>query len=127
MSGGEAKRAALAAALISAPGVLIADDPATSLDTALKYAVWNTLRVYADAGAAVLTVTNDVEILSATSVADRVIVMDQGRVVAMGESVDEVIWDVIRPGPQPYRGLNEALTSARARGCCSTKHANGSS
>ncbi len=49
-------RAALAAALLPSPAVLIADEPVTLLDIETAYAVWTTLRRYADAGAAILVI-----------------------------------------------------------------------
>ena len=39
-SGGPIQRAALAAALLPAPRVLVADEPAASLDTGTAYGVW---------------------------------------------------------------------------------------
>ncbi|UPK75004.1 ATP-binding cassette domain-containing protein [Nocardioidaceae bacterium SCSIO 66511] len=96
VSAGEAKRAALAAALLTAPAVLLVDEPSAALDFELKYAVWETLREYADAGAAVLAVTNDVAILAATCVADQLVVMDNGRVFSTGSSVDALGWPDVR-------------------------------
>ncbi|WP_026402991.1 ATP-binding cassette domain-containing protein [Actinomadura rifamycini] len=83
-SGGQIQRAALAAALLPAPDVLIADEAAASLDLETAYEVWKTLRAYADGGAAVLAVTHDVPMLTATRVADRVVLMRAGGVAATG-------------------------------------------
>ncbi|TDC53895.1 ABC transporter ATP-binding protein [Actinomadura sp. KC345] len=83
-SGGQIQRAALAAALLPSPGVLIADEPAGSLDTETAYGVWTTLRRYADAGAAVLVITHDVPMLTATRVADQLVLMRHGKVAAAG-------------------------------------------
>ncbi|MFB4312082.1 ATP-binding cassette domain-containing protein [Actinomadura sp. GTD37] len=83
-SGGQIQRAALAAALLPAPGILIADEPAGSLDVDTAYAVWTTLRRYADAGAAVLVITHDVPMLTATRVADRMVLMRGGKAVVTG-------------------------------------------
>ncbi|WP_254715517.1 ATP-binding cassette domain-containing protein [Actinomadura sp. NAK00032] len=84
-SGGQIQRAALAAALLPEPRVLIADEPTASLDMETAYGVWVTLRRYADAGAAVLVITHDVPMLTATRVADRVALMREGRVIATGD------------------------------------------
>ncbi|MEV6560301.1 ATP-binding cassette domain-containing protein [Nocardia sp. NPDC051756] len=43
-SGGQIQRAALAAALLPAPPILIADGPTNSLDQETAYAVWKSLR-----------------------------------------------------------------------------------
>jgi peptide/nickel transport system ATP-binding protein len=47
--------------------------------------VWVTLRRYADAGAAVLVITHDVPMLTATKVADHVALMRGGKVIATGD------------------------------------------
>ncbi|GAA4524939.1 ATP-binding cassette domain-containing protein [Amycolatopsis samaneae] len=85
-SGGQIQRAALAAALLPAPEVLIADEPTASLDADLAHEVWATLRQYADAGAAVLAITQDVSLLTTTGVADRMAVLREGRITAAGSA-----------------------------------------
>ncbi|MGI5170174.1 ATP-binding cassette domain-containing protein [Spirillospora sp. CA-253888] len=87
-SGGQIQRAALAAALLPGPRVLVADEPAASLDTETAYGVWTTLRRYADAGAAVLVITHDVPMLAAARIADHVVLMRAGKVVATGGLAD---------------------------------------
>ncbi|WP_255205605.1 ATP-binding cassette domain-containing protein [Actinomadura sp. BRA 177] len=89
-SGGQIQRAALAAALLPSPAVLIADEPAGSLDIETAYAVWTTLRRYADAGAAILVITHDVAMLTATKVAERMVLMRDGTVTAMGGTAELV-------------------------------------
>ncbi|MEW2353161.1 ATP-binding cassette domain-containing protein [Spirillospora sp. NPDC029432] len=104
-SGGQIQRAALAAALLPEPGVLIADEPAGSLDTETAYGVWTTLRRYADAGAAVLVITHDIPMLTATGVADRLVLMRRGQVTATGGTGD------LAALPDPYvRGFFEPNT-----------------
>ncbi|GGU98350.1 hypothetical protein GCM10010182_13690 [Actinomadura cremea] len=87
-SAGQIQRAALAAALLPAPGVLIADEASASLDTENAYAVWTTLYRYAAAGAAVLMITHDVPMLTATRITDRVVLMRGGRVVMAGDTAE---------------------------------------
>ncbi|MFF5265253.1 ATP-binding cassette domain-containing protein [Actinomadura viridis] len=83
-SGGQIQRAALAAALLPEPRVIVADEPTASLDTETAYGVWVTLRRYADAGAAVLVITHDVPMLTAAKIADHVVLMRGGKVIATG-------------------------------------------
>ncbi|MFE1591387.1 ATP-binding cassette domain-containing protein [Nocardia sp. NPDC058705] len=83
-SGGQIQRAALAAALLPAPPVLIADGPTNSLDAGTAYGVWRSLRDYADSGAAVLVVSNEVQILAHGGFADQMVILDRGRVLAAG-------------------------------------------
>ncbi|MEU8346439.1 peptide/nickel transport system ATP-binding protein [Actinomadura meyerae] len=87
-SGGQIQRAALAAALLPQPRILIADEPTASLDMETAYGVWVTLRRYADAGAAVLVITHDVPMLTATRVADRAVLMRSGKITATGDLSD---------------------------------------
>ncbi|MEU5989076.1 ATP-binding cassette domain-containing protein [Spirillospora sp. NPDC047418] len=84
-SGGQIQRAALAAALLPAPDILVADEPTASLDTELAYEVWVTLYKYAAGGAAVLAITHDVPMLTATDVADRLVLMRAGKITATGD------------------------------------------
>ncbi|WP_235925915.1 ATP-binding cassette domain-containing protein [Actinokineospora pegani] len=95
-SSGQVQRAALAAALLPVPGLLIADEPTASLDTGLAYEVWGTLREYADTGAAVLAITHDVHHVVALGVADRMVVLREGRITAAGTP------DEIRRLEDPY-------------------------
>ncbi|OLT10576.1 ABC transporter ATP-binding protein [Actinomadura sp. CNU-125] len=95
-SGGQIQRAALAAALLPAPAVLIADEAAASLDADTAYAVWTTLYRYARGGAAVLLITHDVPMLTATRVADRLVVMRGGTVADAGTIAE------LAARPDPY-------------------------
>ena len=87
-SAGQIQRAALAAALLPEPHVLIADEPTASLDAQTAYGVWLTLRRYADAGAAVLVITHDVPTLTAGRIADHAALMRAGKVIARGALTD---------------------------------------
>jgi iron complex transport system ATP-binding protein len=80
LSGGERARVALARALATQAGVLLADEPTVSLDPRHQLVVMNLLREAARAGGAVLAVVHDLTL--AARFADRVLVMDKGRIVA---------------------------------------------
>lgn len=83
-SAGQIQRAALAAALLPAPDLLIVDEPTASLDMGIAYEVWANLREYADTGAAVLAITHDVSLLLDTGVADQMVFLREGRITAAG-------------------------------------------
>jgi iron complex transport system ATP-binding protein len=79
LSGGERARVALARALATEAPVLLADEPTASLDPRHQLVVMELLRRAAENGA-VLAVVHD--LLLAARFADRVLVMDRGRLVA---------------------------------------------
>jgi molybdate transport system ATP-binding protein len=85
LSGGQAQRVAVARALAADPRVLLLDEPMAALDVAVRPALRQTLRrVLADR--TVVLVTHDV--LDALLLADRVVVVDGGRVVEAGPTTD---------------------------------------
>ncbi|WP_307827855.1 ATP-binding cassette domain-containing protein [Nocardioides sp. SYSU D00038] len=85
ISGGQAQRVAVARALAAEPGLLLLDEPMAALDVAVTPALRQTLaRVLADRS--VLVVTHDV--LDALLLADRVVVLEGGRVTEQGRAAD---------------------------------------
>ncbi|WP_425983780.1 ABC transporter ATP-binding protein [Brevundimonas sp. TWP1-2-1b1] len=80
MSGGERARVLLARALVVDAPLLLADEPIAGLDPDAQRLVLELLRARADAGAGVLVSLHDLTL--AATMADRVVVLDQGRVVA---------------------------------------------
>ena len=88
-SAGQIQRAAVAAALLVAPDVLVADNPSASLDRGTALGVWKSLRELADGGAALLVVTGDIPMLTATGFADRLAIVEKGRLLATG-SMEEL-------------------------------------
>ncbi len=83
LSGGQAQRVALARALAAEPEVLLLDEPLTGLDVTVAASMRRVLRrvLAQDCRSAVL-VTHD--ILDVVSLADRVVVLEQGRIVESG-------------------------------------------
>ncbi|MFD6876223.1 MULTISPECIES: ABC transporter ATP-binding protein [unclassified Streptomyces] len=79
LSGGEQQRAALARALVSDPELLLADEPFGALDALTRIRMHGLLReLYERHRPAVLLVTHDVD--EAVELADRVLVLDHGRI-----------------------------------------------
>jgi iron(III) transport system ATP-binding protein len=87
LSGGEQQRVALARALAPRPKVLLLDEPFSGLDTQLRQQVRDeTLHVLKEVGTAVVLVTHDPE--EALFMADRIALMQAGRLVQVGEPSD---------------------------------------
>jgi ABC-type lipoprotein export system ATPase subunit len=79
LSGGEQQRFAIARALVNDPSVLLADEPTGNLDAEAGAEVLRLLRAGADDGRAVVMVTHEA---GATAMADRVLRLDGGALVA---------------------------------------------
>ncbi len=86
-SGGMRRRLDLAASLITEPEVLFLDEPTTGLDPRGRAEVWDSVRSLVDGGTTVLLTTQYLE--EADQLADRISVVDAGRVVADG-TADEL-------------------------------------
>lgn len=86
LSGGEAARVHLARALAAEAPYLIADEPAAALDLRHQHAVMALFRALAAEGRGVLAVVHDLSL--AAAYADRLIWMQQGRIIADGAPAD---------------------------------------
>lgn len=83
LSGGQAQRVALARALAADPEVLLLDEPLSGLDVGVATAMRKVLRrVLGLNGRSSILVTHD--LLDVVTLADRVIVLDAGRIVEAG-------------------------------------------
>lgn len=81
LSGGEAQRAALARALVREPRLLLLDEPFAALDALTRLKMHDlVLTLWRNHAPAVLFITHDVD--EAVALADRVLVLEQGRIVA---------------------------------------------
>ncbi|MET8982227.1 ATP-binding cassette domain-containing protein [Streptomyces sp. NPDC004539] len=83
-SGGMRRRLDLAAALVGAPPVVVLDEPTTGLDPESRLDTWDAVAELASGGTTVLLTTQYLE--EADRLADRITVIDHGRVVAEGTS-----------------------------------------
>jgi len=89
LSGGEQQRVALARALAPSPRLLMLDEPLGSLDRALRERLTVELReLFRSLGMTIVTVTHDQG--EAFTLADRVVVLRDGRVVQAGTPVE--VW-----------------------------------
>ena len=85
LSGGEAKRASLAAELLAAPGLLVVDEATSSLDPATEARIMMLLADRARAGTTVLAVTHH---LDNVDQADKLLILGHGEVVWFGSRVE---------------------------------------
>jgi polar amino acid transport system ATP-binding protein len=82
LSGGQQQRAAIARALAMRPTVMLFDEPTSALDPETVGEVLSVMRRLASEGLTMIVVTHEIEF--AREVADRVVFMDDGRVVEIG-------------------------------------------
>ena len=111
LSGGQAQRIAIARALASEPRLLLLDEPMAALDITVTPALRRLLRRVLAEQTTIL-VTHDV--LDAFTLADRVAVMNAGRIVELGET-REVFERPRSPFTAALVGLN-LLVGVRTRG-----------
>ncbi len=86
LSGGMAARAALAAAIATAPSILVLDEPTNNLDTLTRKAVIELLlKINRNMGIGMILLSHDIRMVA--QICSRVIVLEMGKVVATGEPV----------------------------------------
>ena len=83
LSGGQKQRVAIARALAMSPKLMLFDEPTSALDPELVGDVLNVMNQLAKEGMTMLVVTHEMGF--AKEVADRIIFMDEGRIVEEGK------------------------------------------
>ena len=119
LSGGQRQRLALAAAIVGRPEVVFLDEPSAGMDPQSRHAVWDLVRELRDEGVAVVLTTHLMD--EAEDLADQVVVVDHGRVIAaglravarvVGRRPDAAARD--RPRARPARRARRGLRRHRA-------------
>ncbi|WP_253266194.1 ABC transporter ATP-binding protein [Streptomyces sp. 6-11-2] len=82
LSGGQTQRVRFAVAVAGNPALLVLDEPTAALDVEARHAFWDAMGAYARGGRTVLFSTHYLE--EADAHADRILVLDHGRLVADG-------------------------------------------
>ncbi len=82
LSGGQRQRLALALAIVGRPAMVFLDEPTTGLDPQARQATWELISELRRDGVTVVLTTNYME--EAERLADQVVIIDRGRVVARG-------------------------------------------
>ncbi len=111
LSGGMRQRVVIASAILCGPKLLLADEPTTALDVTVQAQILGLLReLKQDLGLGLLLITHDLAVIA--SMADRLLVLDAGRVVESGTARDVFA----APSHEATRALFDAAhaTSARA-------------
>jgi lipooligosaccharide transport system ATP-binding protein len=105
LSGGMKRRLLVSRALINEPELVVLDEPTTGLDPQARLAVWGSLERLRRRGVTVLLTTHYME--EAARLCDRLLIMDEGRIVAHGAPGELV---------SEYAG-REALELSLGEGC----------
>ncbi len=130
LSGGQAQRVALARALAAAPDVLLLDEPLAGLDVAAATAMRKVLRrVLARDGRSAVMITHD--LLDVLTLADRVLVLESGRIAETGSAAAVLATPRSRFGAR-FAGVNLVSGTVDSDGVLSTEwgmawHGNASS
>ncbi|MFZ0014682.1 MAG: ABC transporter ATP-binding protein [Acidimicrobiia bacterium] len=82
LSGGMKRRLTIARALINDPDLIILDEPTTGLDPQARHLLWDRLYRLKQQGATLVITTHYMD--EAEQLCDRLVVMDQGKIVAEG-------------------------------------------
>jgi lipooligosaccharide transport system ATP-binding protein len=88
LSGGMKRRLVIARALLNDPDLLILDEPTTGLDPQVRHLIWAKLRELKAQGVTILLTTHYME--EAHELCDRLLVLDKGKVLALGKPEDLV-------------------------------------
>lgn len=83
LSGGMKRRLVIARALVNDPELLVLDEPTTGLDPRARHLVWQQLSDLKRRGITLLLTTHYME--EAQRLCDRLVVMDEGRILAEGD------------------------------------------
>lgn len=82
LSGGQKQRLAVALAIVGDPQILFLDEPTTGLDPQSRRQLWEIIHAFRKSGRTVMITTHYMD--EAERLCDRVAVVDQGKVIALG-------------------------------------------
>ena len=114
LSGGMRRRLSLARALVNNPELLLLDEPTTGLDPQARHLMWERLQNLLQQGKAILLTTHFMD--EAERLCDRLLVLDQGRAIAVGtprgliaEHLESDVIEVYGEGAAGTAGAHAAL------------------
>jgi ABC-2 type transport system ATP-binding protein len=127
LSGGQRRRLDIALGLIHSPGLVFLDEPSTGLDPQSRANLWEHIRrLRAEQGVTVFLTTHYLD--EADSLSDRLIVIDDGRIVAEGTPdalKARVSGDRVEVGVDPEQGADAAEIAGRLPGAHELSAADG--
>lgn len=120
LSGGQHQRLAIACALVGDPDLLFLDEPTTGLDPQSRRQLWDVIHDLRARGTSIVLTTHYME--EAERLCDRVAIMDQGRLIALGTprdliaslAAEHVLEFALRNGVERAPSFWEALPSVRS-------------
>jgi ABC-2 type transport system ATP-binding protein len=120
LSGGQQQRLSLACALVGRPELVFLDEPTAGMDPQARRLVWDLVDALRGDGVSVLLTTHLME--EAEALADRVVIIDNGKVVADGSPGELTTGaaDEQRLRFQARRGLDLKLLKAALPEDCTT-------
>lgn len=92
LSGGQRRRLLLARALIHNPELLVLDEPTVGLDPQARHLIWQRLKSLKEHGVTMMLTSHYMDEVARLS--DRVLILDQGKVVAVGEP-QQMVTDLV--------------------------------
>lgn len=94
LSGGMKRRLTIARALVNEPDMVLLDEPTTGLDPQARHVLWDRLHELRSRGVTLLLTTHYMD--EAEQLADRLVVMDAGRIIAQGSPPELIAQHVTR-------------------------------
>ncbi|MDX2706151.1 ABC transporter ATP-binding protein [Streptomyces sp. PA03-6a] len=122
LSGGQEQRVRFALATAGASDLLVLDEPTTGMDVSARQAFWEAMRGQVKQGRTVLFATHYLE--EADAVADRVLVLQGGRLVADGTAAEikaragvrRIVFDLDTPPDEPALRALPRVTDVEVTG-----------
>ncbi|MDY7031400.1 MAG: ATP-binding cassette domain-containing protein [Thermodesulfobacteriota bacterium] len=114
LSGGMMRRLVLARSLINSPDLLILDEPTTGLDPQSRHQVWERLEMLRSQGLSILLTTHYMD--EAFRLCDRLIIMDHGRILVLGEPAELIEEYLGRNVIEVAEPSEELLAHIKSRG-----------
>ena len=112
LSGGQRQRAMIAQALACEPQLLVADEPTTALDVTVQGEILKLMRDLRErVNAGIILITHDMGVVA--DMADRIVVMQQGRIVEAG-TADQIFNHAQHPYTQQLLAAVPHFGAARA-------------